>query len=397
MSYRSLGSGYADTMSEYYKSEALASLRAQNEKVADGAVKKLDISAKYAGPLRRAEAEAFEKLMDSGAAGQMPTPAQFAPIAQNLASGVAAVAATAGCAPAGPAAPLCGAMAGFVADKMAEAILGTSSTGCPIKVNGLCYEDWIRRVYERQLALCPPGDSGCRNKVKAVQDNWTKGFQANWLKWSNWQASCSKYQDSFGPFANASPPLDCYSQCKDPYGKVSASCVLKEASAGRGPAAPPLNTTDLRVLDQTVMAEVMKAKYQAEYNFVKTVDQQSALILKTVIPQCSGSGCVKQVRGILNEGIFEASQELRTGGTEFTARKIMRSAVDQADGVIAQSKRVADLEATRKAGGHQGISSDTKTKADMMSARNESRKKALVVAGILAAGAVAFAFYRRRS
>ena len=62
MSYRSLGSGYADTMSEYYKSEALASLRAQNEKVADGAVKKLDISAKYAGPLRRAEAEAFEKL-----------------------------------------------------------------------------------------------------------------------------------------------------------------------------------------------------------------------------------------------------------------------------------------------------------------------------------------------
>lgn len=382
MSYRALGAGYADTMSDYYKSEALASLRAQNEKVADEAVKKLDISAKYAGPLRKAEAEAFEKLLDSGSAGQMPTPAQFAPIAQNLASGVAAVAATAGCAPAGPAAPLCGAMAGFVADKMAEAIVGTSSTGCPVKVNGLCYGDWIQRVYDRQLALCPPGDTGCKSKVKAIQDIWTKGYQANWLRWSNWQASCAKYQDSVGPVANGPTPLDCYSQCKDVYGKVSFSCLLNEAKAGRLPAPPPLNTTDIRVLDEMVMAEVMKAKYQAEYNFVKTVEQQSALLLKTVTPQCSGSGCVKQVRGIISEGIFEASQELRSGGTEFTARKIMRSAVDQADGVIAQSKRVADLEATVKAGEDQGISSDTKTKV-------------LLAAGVVALAAVGWAAYSR--
>ncbi len=35
--------------------------------------------------------------------------------------------------------------------------------------------------------------------------------------------------------------------------------------------------------------------------------------------------------------------------------------------------------------------------ADRMSAQNESRKNTLVVAGILAAAAVAFAVYRRRS
>lgn len=385
MSYRSLGAGYADTMSDYYKNEALASLRSQNERVADEAVKKLDISAKYAGPLRRAEAEAFEKLLDSGAAGQMPTPAQFAPIAQNLASGVAAVAATAGCAPAGPAAPLCGAMAGFVADKMAEAILGTSDTGCPVKVNGLCYGDWIQRIYDRQLALCPPGDSGCRIKVKSIQDNWTKGFNSNYAKWAGW-SHCEQYRDYYvgGPMYRGPWPVDCWSQCKGADGKVNVFCVANEMVAKRYPQSPPLNVTDIRVLDQLVMAEVMKAKYQAEYDFVKTVDSQSAILLKEIVPRCSGSGCVKQVRGIINEGIFEASQELRTGGTEVTARKIMRSAIAQSDGVIVQAKRVADLEASVRSGMDSGFSQDTK-------------KKIVLAAGLVALAAVGWAAYSSRA
>jgi hypothetical protein len=195
---------------------------------------------------------------------------------------------------------------------------------------------------------------------------------------------CDQYRDYYvgGPMYRGPWPVSCWSQCKDKDGKVNVICVAKELMAKRSPQPPPLNTTDLRVLDQLVMKEIIEAKYQAEYNFVKTVEQQSALMMKTVIPQCSGSGCVKQVRGIINEGIFEASQELRTGGTEVTARKIMRSAVDQSDGVIAQSKRVAELEATVKAGADQGMSSDTKTKL-------------LVAAGVVALAAVGWAAYSR--
>lgn len=400
MSYRTirqtgLGSAYADTMSDYYKAQALASLREQNAKISDEAVKKLDVSAKYAGPLQRAEAEAFDVLLESGSAGQMPSPQQFAPIAQKLAASTAAIGATAACSPLAVAAPLCGAMAAFVTEKIADAIVGTSGTGCTPKVNGLCYSEWIARVYARQLAMCPPGDSGCRARVKSIQDMWTKGFNINYSKWLQWQTQCSAYQSySGGPLDKnpSSAPLDCWTQCKDPTtGKLNAFCPIKEVQAYRAPAPPPLNVLDISVLDKAVAAEILKAKYEAEYKFVQTVDQQSLLLQKTIVPQCAGSGCVKQVKGILTEGIFEASRELRTGGTEVSARKIMASAVDQADGVILQSRRISSLEKASQ----QDAAANAAELADRAEFRSKAMKVAAVAAGVAVVVAIGYAVKRR--
>lgn len=389
MSYRALGStasAYVDTMSDYYKQQAMAEATRQNSKLAESATKELGISAKYAGPLKQAEAEAFEELLQSGSSGKMPTAAQFAPIASKLGASMATVGGTAACAAAGPVAPLCGAMAGYIANQIGAAIFGTDSGGCSLKVNGICYSEWISKVYARQLALCPPGDNDCRAKVKAIQDAWSKGFQLNYQAWINWQNRCQSVV-----VGKNNVPSDCYLQCPQNSLKT-LPCVFNEINMGRGPVGPSLNVSDITLLDQSVAAEILKSKYAAERKFVQTVESQTAVLDKSIVPQCPSSGCVKQARGIISEGILEASLQLRTGGSQAAAQKRLDSALLQASGAVEQARRLQAMETSYS----KDVAARNVQTAQTSESSDGTRKAILAVAAVAAVAAVGFAIYKRR-
>lgn len=392
MSYRVVGySGLgADTMSDYYKSQAISAAQEANRKVANEAVDKIGLSAMYAGPIKQAEAEAFQKILESGSAGQMPSPADFAPIASNLASKIAFVGATAGCSAIGPAAPICGAAAGFVVSKIGEAIQGTSD-GCKsaVKVNGICGEVWYPAYWNKLLSTCPPGDSDCRKQIQAKIDFWVKmSNDAQSAKWA-WDMDCGGPYD--GPMARV-PGQSCYQQC--PGGVLSISrinCIADQKKKGtppqyRGPQALPMSW-----IDQEAARIAIQSRYKAEYDFVKTVESQTSKVDKSFVPQCPSAGCVKQVRGILSEGIYESSAAMRTGGTVVTAKKIMDSAVAQANGVIEQSKRISSLEkASMK--DSAAMAAENAEKAEF---RSKAMKVAAVVAGVAVVAAIGYASKRR--
>lgn len=390
MSYRVVGySGLgSDTMSDYYKAQAISAAQEANRKVASEAVDKIGLSAMYAGPIKQAEAEAFQKILESGSAGQMPSPADFAPVASNLASKIAFVGATAGCSAAGPAAPLCGAAAGFVVSKIGEAIQGTSD-GCKsaVKVNGICGEVWYPAYWQKLLSTCPPGDSDCRKQIQAKIDAWVKATNDAYLAKMAWEADCGGPYD--GPMARV-PKTSCYVQCS---GNVwsFATCVAEQKKNGvppqyRGPQALPMSW-----IDQEAARIAIQSRYKAEYDFVNTVESQTSKVDKSFVPQCPSAGCVKQVRGILSEGIYESSSAMRTGGTVVTAKKIMDSAVAQANGVIEQSRRISSLEkASQKDAA--AIAAENAEKAEF---RSKAMKVAAVVAGVAVVAAIGYAAKRR--
>lgn len=364
MSYHGLAESFDVSTLEIKGNLASANAQAANE-----ALNKMRVPAEYAGPLSQAEQSAFLTVIESGAAGKLPSPSQFASSLKTATLGVATVAAAGAC---GPAAPLCGAAATYVGSKLLSSFIGSGSP-CAIKINGACAHEYYGQMKARGQSLCPTGDADCRKKVAFLTDGQLAIVNSNYSKSVEWQSRCSKPWDP-----HFAPPLDCYSQCSGKNSFAQVGCVSDLRSKGYGPVQPP----GTPVIQESAMMNaiyriVMEARYKAEYEYIKAVDAQTASLKAKVLPQCKTAGCRTQASGILGEGAYEAAQALRSpGGGATAAKRVLDQAMLQAQGVVEQSKQVSSLE------------------GQVSEQRDESRK--MILGGLaLAAFSVGFVAWRK--
>jgi hypothetical protein len=384
------------------------------------AVDKMSVPAFAAGPISKAEQDAVGLLIEQGAAGKLPTPAQFANILKTAGVTVVAGAAAAAC---GPAAPLCGAAAGYVTSSILNTISGSGSGGCA-KINGMCDSDYWAAYRKAVLAKCPPGSQACRDRLN---DLWFKKipalFSAERVAYETWQKNCLGKIKVVGGLPKLYAPPDCYQQCPEPRSTLSGSpsdCVKKAMTRWelvQNPNGPPVNAEVFNPPSyggstpsdpwswvsnpsgKTVKGEptyavkeetriLLESRYKAEYEYITTVDAQTKALQDKVVPQCRTAGCKSQVKGILGEGAFEAAQLLRspTGGKAL-ADRAMQQAMLQADGAIQQSRQVSQLQTDAN-----------QARFDAAESKDTTRKVILGLAAVavVATGAAIYLKKRRR-
>lgn len=421
MSYRQLcsprGLGYDfATM----KAEASDYARESNAEVAQQAVDKLGVSAAYAGPILKAEQDSFDMLLQSGAQGKLPTPAQFASSLANLGVGVVSVAATGACGPLGPAAAICGMAAGYATQQIGNAIFGSGSK-CGQTINGMCADQWWQQRNEAVLARCPPGSDLCR---KRLQELWAKAAadqKKDQDAFYQWRSDCTIQQHTPYNFQTGMPgqtrfypknnaPDACWKNCGGwALSKEYADCMAAARKAGKigyrfrnWDPVPALSMSRVQQLAVGVQAPVtyeptsrlvaeetrilLESRYEAEYRFIQAVDQQTAALRTAYASRCKDKGCSRSVDGILGEGAYEAAVALRssTGGPAI-AQKILKNALSQAEGAIQTSSQL------------------TKAQADIMSGQvassadeQSTRRVILGVAAVAVLAAGVYAYTRKR-
>jgi len=333
-------------------------LSAANEQAVNSALSKMEIAAVYAGPISKAEQDAVIAILDAGSFGSMPTPAQFANIIQSAGSTVVTGIVSASC---GPAAPLCGIAAGYVTSKIGEAIFG-SGGGCS-KINGMCAGDWWNEYRSRVMARCPPGSESCRKKLN---DLWYNEIpmviKKDAEKQKEWDSKCkNRFKTLFHPYTPFDYPPECFEQCPEPrmslFGNPSDCVKFKRIDK----SYPYRHSTDSWVQNPSgsdyryypfgpsysvrrETAILVESRYEAEYRFLKSVDDQTKALQQKMVPLCKDSACKTQVSGIIGEGVYEAAMALRaSSGGPSTAGRVMDQAMLQVQGVIDQSKNISDM------------------------------------------------------
>lgn len=421
MSYRQLcsprGLGYdLATM----KAEASDYARESNAEVAQQAVDKLGVSAAYAGPILKAEQDSFDMLLQSGAQGKLPTPAQFASSLANLGVGVVSVAATGACGPLGPAAAICGMAAGYATQQIGNAIFGSGSK-CGQTINGMCADQWWQQRNAAVLARCPPGSDLCR---KRLQELWAKAAadqKKDQDAFYQWRSDCTIQQHtpynfqtgmtgqtSFYPKNNA--PDACWKNCGGwALSKEYADCMAAARKAGKigyrfrnWDPVPALSMSRVQQLAVGVKAPVtyeptsrlvaeetrilLESRYEAEYRFIQAVDQQTAALRTAYASRCKDKGCSRSVEGILGEGAYESAVALRSStGGPVIAEKILKNSLAQAEGAIRTSSALSKAQ-----------SDIMSTQAGASESEQSGRKWILGLAAVAVVAAGAYAYTRRR-
>jgi hypothetical protein len=401
-------------------STATATATQANADYVNQAVDKMSVPASIAGPISKAEQDAVGLLIEQGAAGRLPTPAQFANTMRT--AGIAVIVGAAGAA-CGPAAPICAASAGYLTGKILDTLKGS---GCPggQSINGMCADKWWASYKSAVMSKCPPGSQSCRDRLKDLWDRVIPAEEKAWaskcvdpFKLQMWKENASKNYMSPGPPSYKMPASldrDCYMGCPSPRrmgGLFTAGsdspCVAQARSrvsdvlvdgvgfvkvtgwpGDPGHFSPVGGVVDGSFRTQEETRILLESRYKAEYDYITTVDAQTKALQDKVVPQCRTAGCKSQVKGILGEGAFEAAQLLRspTGGKAI-ADRAMQQAMLQADGAILSSRQVSQLQTdANKARFDEAESSDTTRKVIL----------GLAAVAVVATGAAIYLKKRKR-
>lgn len=374
MSYHGMGSN-----------EAADAINQSNSKAMSLAFDRLEVDAKYAGPISKAESTILNALFEQGKQGQLPTAKQVGSAAAGAAVAVSSVAATAACAPTlGPGAPLCGMAAGYVASAIADVFVG-GSEDCNVRVNGTCWWD----VKERYLAMAAdqmaPGDIVSRTDIK-------KALQ--------------------GLFALVDQRIAYEQQHAWDKKTWFPGAVLGVAGKSTPAAAQPPGLAlqeGLSLADVMIARAAIVSRYEAERRFLEGVRAAAATAQAGYLAACPGASCQSQVKGITLQGAYLAGKALRTPAEGAQAADmIWESTRLQDDGVVGNASTVSSLQrdlayqdTARKLAAAR-LAAQAKADAALRSpvtqeaVAAQSSNRAMVAVGLLLAAGVGTYLYTRR-
>jgi len=344
------------------------SFRKKNKDLMNQAYERLEIDAKYAGPISKAEATIIDALWSQGQKGQLPSVEEVGSALKGAAVGVSVAAATGACATTlGPGAVVCGMAAGAVAGAIADVFVSKSSN-CSTRVNGVCWSDVMARYLAAANDQMAPGDTKGKAEVKAALSNVFDLVNKR-LSWEqmSWVSGPTKAQ--WTPMSLVKPPNPTVVQ------------------------PPGISVFEgLSLADAIIARAALLSRYGAERRFVEGVKASAETAQSNYLARCENASCKSQVRGITLQGAYLAGKALRTPAEGAAAAEMIWESVSlQDEGVVGNAKAVSDLQLSAS-------QEKAKTKADaaLRSLAAQSSHRALVAVGLLLAAGVSTYLYTRR-
>jgi len=344
-----------------------ASISKKNQELMNQAYDRLEIDAKYAGPISKAEATIIGALWSRGQQGQLPSVEEVGSALKGAAVGVSVAAATGACAPTlGPGAVVCGMAAGAVAGAIADVFVSKSSN-CSTRINGVCWSDVMARYLAVANDQMAPGDTKGKAEVKdavsRVFDLVNKRLYWEQMSWVSGPTNAP-----WTPMSVVKPPNPTVVQ------------------------PPGISVFEgLSLADAIIARAALLSRYGAERRFVEGVKASAETAQANYLAWCENASCKSQVKGITLQGAYLAGKALRTPAEGAAAAEMIWEAVSlQDEGVVGNAKTVSDLQLS---------ASRDKAKAKAVEALDKMSvgraAKAIGLLALIAAAGGGFYYYRK--